>query len=302
MSFWHLPKWHARYPAAPAELLRLPLDISAAPANDLHVGGHTSAGRPARQGRTRSEAHMKSRQWYETLDLLVAQGAIPGVVHRILLWGPPGTGKSGWATWSALADRGVHRVTVHRDLAPEDLLGQRDLVAGPRGGTGTRWVDGPAVLAMEQGSALVLDEIADECIALRNTFLGLLDDMSLAQITLPTGRIVRPAAGYVVIATTNKRPSTLYAPLLDRFDIILQCYTPSPGVLQELPAQEQALLRTCYSRTVEEAWAPGISARSVRAYSRLASKFGQQLAAEVKFGSGATDFLGALATAEAEGS
>ena len=143
--------------------------------------------------------------WAQELDTLVCECAIPEQIHRILLYGAPGTGKSSWA---GTAFAHVERVTLHAQMPPEDLIGSMALVAS-NGGTNTVWQDGPAVRAMRRGGALVLDEIDQHSPELRCALHALLDDKSIAGITLPTGERIEPAVGFCIIATTNAEPSTL---------------------------------------------------------------------------------------------
>jgi MoxR-like ATPase len=143
--------------------------------------------------------------WADLLSELVRLAAMPARIHRLLLYGPPGTGKSSWA--GTAFDR-VERVTLHAQMPPEDLIGSMALVAR-KGGTNTVWQDGPAVRAMRSGSALVLDEIDQHSPELRCALHAILDDRSIAGITLPTGERVEPTDGFCVVATTNAEPTTL---------------------------------------------------------------------------------------------
>jgi nitric oxide reductase NorQ protein len=174
---------------------------------------------------------MVNQTWADVLNELVVNSAIPDRVHRVLLYGPPGTGKSSWAQ-SAFAH--VERVTLHAQMPPEDLIGSMALVAR-KGGTNTVWQDGPAVRAMRRGSALVIDEIDQHSPELRCALHAILDDRSIAGITLPTGERVEPAEGYTVIATANAEPSMLPDALLDRFDLVLLANRPIAAVLDKLP-------------------------------------------------------------------
>lgn len=232
--------------------------------------------------------------WTRTLDNLVMEAAIPERIHRVLLYGPPGTGKSSWAS-TAFGD--VERVTLHAQMPPDDLIGSMALVAA-NGGTNTIWQDGPAVRAMRRGAALVLDEIDQHSPELRCALHAILDDRSIAGITLPTAERVTPAPGFTVIATTNAEPSTLPDALLDRFDLVLLANQPARTVLDRLPKGLASVLSRAYDRQSVTRWTPAVSVRSILALTRLASSTGLERAAELIFGESGTDILASAATAD----
>lgn len=233
--------------------------------------------------------------WTDKLDELVANCAIPDRIHRVLLYGPPGTGKSSWA---GTAFAHVERITLHAQMPPEDLIGAMALVAN-NGGTDTVWQDGPAVRAMRRGAALVLDEIDQHSPELRCALHALLDDRSIAGITLPTGERVEPAEGFTVIATTNADPATLPEALLDRFDLVLLADRPATGILDRVPGGLASVLSRTYDRQRVAQWTPAVSVRSILALTRLAAVTGMDRAAELVFGESGTDILASAASAEA---
>jgi len=235
------------------------------------------------------------QSWAEVLNELAQNRAIPQRAHRVLLYGPPGTGKSSWAG-SAFAS--VERVTLHAQMPPEDLIGSMALVAS-KGGTNTVWQDGPAVRAMRNGSALVIDEIDQHSPELRCALHSILDDRSIAGITLPTGERVEPVEGYCVIATSNADPSQLPDALLNRFDLVMLANRPAPGILAKLPQGLASVLSRAYDRQYIARWIPPVSVRSILALARLAESTGMERAAELIFGESSTDILASAAVSEA---
>lgn len=162
--------------------------------------------------------------WDDILRRLVGAKLIPAPMYRILLFGPPRTGKSSIA--KELFPK-HERVTIHKQLPVEDLLGGYALVNGT-----TVWQDGPAIRALRQGLPIVLDEIDQISPETRCILHALMDDP--AGITLASGERVLAKAGYCVIATTNALPSSLTPAVLDRFDLILLANTLSNGLKKEL--------------------------------------------------------------------
>jgi MoxR-like ATPase len=243
---------------------------------------------------TEKQAMDKQQTWADILDNLVLCSAIPDQVHRILIYGPPGTGKSSWA---GCAFAHVERVTLHAQMPPEDLIGSMALVAR-KGGTETVWQDGPAVRAMRRGSAIVIDEIDQHSPELRCALHAILDDRSIAGITLPTGERVEPADGFTVIGTTNADPSQLPEALLDRFDLVVLANRPIAAVLDKLPRGLASVLSRAYDRQTVARWTPAVSVRSILALTRLADATGMERAAELIFGESGTDILASAASGE----
>lgn len=165
--------------------------------------------------------------WDDTMRRLINDKLIPNPLYRILLFGPPRTGKS--YSGSDMFGDGTERCTIHKQLPTEDLLGGYALVNGT-----TQWMDGPAIRALRNGKAIVLDEIDQISPECRCILHALLDDP--AGITLASGERVKAKEGYCVIATTNAMPSSLPPAVLDRFDLILLANTLSKGLKKTLGA------------------------------------------------------------------
>jgi len=161
-----------------------------------------------------------SKAWDEVLSQAVKVKIIPDIIWRILLWGPPRTGKTFLP--ATLFPR-LERITFHRQMPVEDMLGGWCLQNGS-----TEWANGPFVRAMIEGIPIVCDEIDQFSPESRCSLHACLDDP--AAITLANGERIVARPGYCVIATTNALPSALPDALYDRFDMILKADTLSQGL------------------------------------------------------------------------
>ncbi|HPO87354.1 MAG TPA: AAA family ATPase [Candidatus Hydrogenedentes bacterium] len=154
-------------------------------------------------------------------------------VHRIYLWGPPGTGKS-YAAMQLLPE--AYQITLHADTVAQELMGHYV----PRGGNFV-WHDGPIAAAFRSGRPLVVNEVSRASGAVQDLMLAVCDDPATAAITLPTSETIRPAPGFQVIATSNHDPALLDEALRDRFDVIIHVTTPHPSLVDYLNSHLQGL-------------------------------------------------------------
>lgn len=232
--------------------------------------------------------------WFDVLKTLTDGRALP---RRVLLWGPPGTGKSRWADCLGA----VERITLHQAIDPSDLVGSWALVSRGPGQTETVLVEGPAARALRGGRALVLDEIDQAGPDVVCLLHALLDDPP--GITLLTGERLSGAAGYCVIGTSNAAPDALPPALLDRFDLILHAGTPAPAAMAALTPQYRTAVERHYARMVEsvQPWKRAVSFRSVKAVETLSMTLGLETAARLVFGDiEGADFAAAIASSEEE--
>lgn len=163
------------------------------------------------------ERHPVECGWFAILQWLLALGVIPRVWHRILLFGPPSTGKS-TAPYKLFPGAMIEKVDCFPELAPESLL------AGSKGLAGGETVDRPdsAARAFRDGHPLILDEFAELGPSCKGALHNLTDDRSIARITFgETGEIVHPHPDFSIWATTNESPEVIGEALLSRFDLVL---------------------------------------------------------------------------------
>lgn len=229
----------------------------------------------------------KTQSWDALFVRLVDEGIIPSVVNRVLLYGPPRTGKS---TLAATKLPNVERLTLHRQQPVDDLIGGMGLCNGS-----TQWMDGPATRAMRRGTALVIDEFDQFSAEERCMLHAVMDDP--AGITLPTGERVTAKPGYCVIATTNALPSALPDALYDRFDMVLRADTLSAGLTAALGSFAKAA-ESVVKRDGTNQWERPASVNLFIAASKLRAKgLADQAIADALglAGRTATDFLAAIA-------
>lgn len=152
-------------------------------------------------------------------------------VRRLLLWGPPGTGKSYLAA-QVPNQAPLYRLYLTMDTPAAEVRGHYL----PSKDGGFEWHDGPGVAAWRhnggRGGRLGIDEIDAASGDTLTLLMGLLDDPETARLTLPTNETVRPGEDFSVVAATNQQPTVMPEALLDRFDCVFHVKYPCPDVFQ----------------------------------------------------------------------
>jgi hypothetical protein len=152
--------------------------------------------------------------------------------RRVLLWGPPGTGKSRTGLFGNVTDLGaseVNRLYLTLETPAAEMRGHYI----PTSKDGFQWHDGPATRAWRgKGSRLVIEEIdkaSGDCLS---WLIGVADDEETAYLTLPNNEHIRPGPNFSLIATTNQPPTGIDEALLDRFDVVMHVPSPSPSAFE----------------------------------------------------------------------
>lgn len=216
-------------------------------------------------------------QWAEVLKIL---GGLPNPPRRTLLYGAPGTGKT---TYALSLSPESERITLTQGQFPDALLGKFLLRDGS-----TYWANAPATRAAIKGCPLVLDEIHKAGSELDSTLQAILDDEAVCRLNLDNGEVITPASGYRVIATMNGSPDQLAEAVLDRFDIVLKCNTPHPGILRRLSPESAAYISNKMANEPDtDDWTPTQTPRRFLSFEHLrAQGLSDALAAELVFGAG----------------
>jgi hypothetical protein len=202
---------------------------------------------------------------------------VVGSCDRVLLWGVSGTGKSWAARKNRLNGASIFSVSLTDDTPAAELRGHYGLIDGSY-----RWLDGPCVMAWRQGCRLVLNELEKASGDAQTFLLGILDDMEIAQQTLPTGETLKPQTGFHVVATMNGHPDEDLNPALrDRFPVCIHIDEVAPPALLALPDDLREI--ACNSGIVEAAQRR-ISIRVWNEFARLREKVGARMAAAAVFG------------------
>ena len=121
-----------------------------------------------------------------------------GIFYPSFITGLSGNGKTfGVEQACAQLNRELVRVNITVETDEDDLVGGFRLVNGD-----TVWHNGPVIEALERGAVLLLDEIdlaSNKILCLQSILEG--KGVYLKKI----GRVVKPAAGFNVIATANTK-------------------------------------------------------------------------------------------------
>ena len=157
-----------------------------------------------------------------------------GQFYPVFITGLSGNGKTlGVEQTCASLNRELIRVNITIETDEDDLIGGFRLVNGD-----TVWHNGPVVEALDRGAVLLLDEIdlaSNKILCLQSVLEG------KGIFLKKTGRYVKPAAGFTVIATANTKgkgsddgrfvgTNVLNEAFLERFPVTFEQDYPSASI------------------------------------------------------------------------
>lgn len=271
--------------AVAAEMAEIKAQLAALAAGKALLPTPTAKALPEKASKSKKLAD--DAPWYEQLEAICE--AFKDDYVRVLLIGPPGTGKS---TTAMVANSIDYRVTMTEGMGVEDLIGMYQLIKGE-----TIWVNGPWVNAIANDKPILCDEVDHHPTEIGSVMYGLLDDKP--EIMLPTGERIQSAKkGYKVIATTNSNVTSLPEAILDRFEAILPAITPHPAALAEMPDDERAAVSNYFKNLAVTPWnwSGKPTLRRMKAFRKLTPVLGRKNAAAAAFGTAAAEILSTLAT------
>lgn len=220
-----------------------------------------------------------------------AQSALESGIDRLILFGPPGTGKTYAGMNLGDTTAGAWRLVCTEDMTSAQLEGMWKPAKDA-----WSWVDGEAILAWNgdglRGGRLVVDEVDKASGDVLGLFLAMTDSPESASWKHPeTGKIYRPKDGFSVVMTTNVEDMRdLPEALVDRFPVAIRINEPHPSALERLSAD----LRE-YAVRMADAGERRISLRTFYAFDRLRGNLGDERAARMVFRDRAEGVLDAIA-------
>lgn len=228
--------------------------------------------------------------WAEFYDVIDAG------IDRVVLFGPPGTGKTYAGLNINVGPAGAYRLICSEDMTAADVTGHWM----PSANGAWQWVDGACIKAWKgdgvHGGRVVADEIDKASGDVLSTLLAMFDTQDSARWENPmTGSEISPNKGFSVIMTTNlEQMRDLPIALRDRFPVRIRINTPHPKALEVLSPD----LRNAAAASADADRDRRFSIRTFMAFDTLRHKIGVERAAKMLFDRFAGDIIDAMKIAE----
>jgi MoxR-like ATPase len=191
-----------------------------------------------------------------------ADFALSNGLGRVLFYGPPGTGKTYYGLHYHLNGSKAYRLICTQEMTDIDLIG------GMRQGDDGIWRfrEGVGIRAWREGARLVVDEINRVNADVESRLMALIDTSDSSEWQNEyTGEIVKPHAGFSVVATMNGEPEDLAPAILDRLVVRVQINESHPEAIASLPEY----LRDLASKVTHGNYSDRYSLRSFVEFARV---------------------------------
>jgi len=209
-------------------------------------------------------------------------------IDRVILFGPPGTGKTYAGMNFGNVAQGSFRITCTEDMTNLNVDGA---FMPTSDGKAFRWYEGSALKAWKTGGRLVVDEIDKAGSDVFATLLNFLDSPESASWEHPeSGEVYRPSTGFSAVMTTNiEDMNDLPEALADRFPVRIRINQPHPLALKRL-SRDLREVAVNYA----DAGNDRISLRTFMAFDNIRRALGDDKAAKLVFGYRADGIMDAL--------